>query len=47
MSTIVVMLNSETVSLRAPSQPAFYMGNGDKVATMSVNQVSMSEPELR
>ncbi|CAD5183517.1 unnamed protein product [Musa acuminata subsp. malaccensis] len=47
MSTIVVMLNSETVSLRAPSQPAFYMGNGDKVATMSVNQVSLSEPELR
>ncbi|XP_064957329.1 cysteine-rich receptor-like protein kinase 6 [Musa acuminata AAA Group] len=47
MSTIVVMLNSETVSLRAPSQPAFYMGNGDKVATMSVNQVSISEPELR
>ncbi|THU62280.1 hypothetical protein C4D60_Mb01t03460 [Musa balbisiana] len=47
MSTIVVMLNSETVSLRAPSQPAFYMGNGDKAATMSVNQVSMSEPELR
>uniref|UniRef100_A0A804IHK4 Uncharacterized protein n=1 Tax=Musa acuminata subsp. malaccensis TaxID=214687 RepID=A0A804IHK4_MUSAM len=30
MSTIVVMLDSETVSLRAPSQPAFYMGNGDK-----------------
>ncbi|XP_064957328.1 cysteine-rich receptor-like protein kinase 6 [Musa acuminata AAA Group] len=47
MSTIVVMLNSETVSLRAPSQPAFYMGNGNKVATMSVNQVSLSEPELR
>ncbi|CAD5183526.1 unnamed protein product [Musa acuminata subsp. malaccensis] len=47
MSTIVVMLDSETVSLRTPSQPAFYMGNGDKVATMSVNQVSMSEPELR
>ncbi|XP_065007296.1 cysteine-rich receptor-like protein kinase 6 [Musa acuminata AAA Group] len=47
MSTVVVMLNSETVSLRAPSQPAFYMGNGDKVATMSVNQVSLSEPELR
>uniref|UniRef100_A0A804KIH8 Cysteine-rich receptor-like protein kinase 10 n=1 Tax=Musa acuminata subsp. malaccensis TaxID=214687 RepID=A0A804KIH8_MUSAM len=47
MSTIVVMLNSETVSLRAPSQPAFYVGNGDRVVTMSINQVSMSEQESR
>ncbi|XP_064981418.1 cysteine-rich receptor-like protein kinase 44 [Musa acuminata AAA Group] len=47
MSTIVVMLNSETVSLRAPSQPAFYVGNGERIVTMSVNQVSISEQESR
>ena len=47
MSTVVVMLNSETVSLRAPSQPAFYVGNGERIVTMSVNQVSISEQESR
>ncbi|URE27542.1 Cysteine-rich receptor-like protein kinase [Musa troglodytarum] len=30
MSIVVVMLNSETLSLRAPSRPGFYLGNGGR-----------------
>ncbi|URE27549.1 Cysteine-rich receptor-like protein kinase [Musa troglodytarum] len=42
MSTIAVMLNSETVSLRAPSQPAFYLGNRKKktIVAISISAVS-------
>nr|XP_018686875.1 PREDICTED: putative receptor-like protein kinase At4g00960 [Musa acuminata subsp. malaccensis] len=35
MSTVVVMLNSETVSLRAPSRPGFYLGNGGRNANFN------------
>ncbi|CAL9041445.1 unnamed protein product [Musa banksii] len=35
MSTVVVMLNSETVSLQAPSRPGFYLGNGGRNANFN------------
>lgn len=49
MSTVVVMLNAETVSLEAPSPPAFGIGHSGMTINMGSNftsfQASVKEKE--
>nr|XP_029117828.1 cysteine-rich receptor-like protein kinase 6 [Elaeis guineensis] len=56
MPTVVMMLNSNPVSIQAPSKPAFYIGQSvmgshahlkDKLTPMSLNEMSITEIEPR
>lgn len=52
MLAVNTMLTSGTVSLQAPSRPAFFWKSGDSSAAVaaapaSPNEVSMTEPEPR
>jgi len=43
MATIVLMLNSHSVTLPLPKQPAFLHPSGDQSISPSVNEASFTE----